>query len=121
MYELLTLEGAARFYDGVMRLAALCRDKLPLDLFEHRYEDLIADFDAQTKAICSFIGVPWSAQMRDFADTLAERASATPSAAQVARGLYAEGVGQWKRYEAELAPVMPTLAAWIERFGYADA
>jgi tetratricopeptide (TPR) repeat protein len=120
MYELLTLDGAARFYDGVMRLAGLCREKLPLDLFEHRYEDLIADFDAQTQALCRFLGVEWSPRMRDFADTLAERASATPSAAQVARGLYGEGVGQWKRFAAELAPVMPTLAVWMERFGYAE-
>jgi tetratricopeptide (TPR) repeat protein len=118
MYELLTLEGGARLYDGVMRLAAVCREKLPLDLFEHRYEDLVADFDTQTRAVCRFIGVEWSAQMRDFAGTLVERASATPSAAQVARGLYAEGVGQWKRFAAELAPVLPILAPWVERFGY---
>ena len=45
MYEFLTLEGAARFYDGVMRLAALYRAKLNLDLHTHRYEDLVEDFE----------------------------------------------------------------------------
>jgi len=118
MYELLTLEGGARFYDGVMRLAALCRAKLALDVFEHRYETLVSDFDAQTGAICRFIGVTWSADIRGFAETLAERAAATPSAAQVARGLYAEGVGQWRRYRGELEPALPLLAPWVERFGY---
>jgi len=121
MYELLTLEGAARFYDGVMTLAALCREKLPLEVAEHRYEDLVADFDARTQAVCDFIGVPWSADMRRFAETLVERGSATPSASQVARGLYNEGIGQWRPYRRELEPVLPVLAPWIERFGYASS
>jgi hypothetical protein len=42
----------------------------------------------------------------------------TPSAPQVARGLYSEGVGQWRRYRAELEPVLPILEPWVARFGY---
>jgi tetratricopeptide (TPR) repeat protein len=118
MYELLTLDGAAQFYDGVMRLGELCRDKLELDAYTLRYEDLVADFDAQTEAVCRFLGVDWDERMRDFADTLAERGSATPSSTQVARGLYREGVGQWRRFAAELEPAMPILAPWVRLFGY---
>jgi len=58
--------------------------------------------------------------MREFAATLGERASATPSAPQVARGLYSEGVGQWRRFEDDLEPIMSTLAPWITLFGYAE-
>ena len=43
---------------------------------------------------------------------------ASASAAQIARGLYADGAGQWRRYRVELAPVLPTLAPWVARFGY---
>ncbi|HEY3888586.1 MAG TPA: sulfotransferase [Caulobacteraceae bacterium] len=118
MYEFLTLDGTARFYDGVMRLAALYRARLNLDLHTHRYEDLVEDFDGQTRAICDFIGLPWRAEMRDFAATLDDRATATPSSTQVARGLYREGVGQWRRYRDQLAPILPVLAPWAERFGY---
>jgi hypothetical protein len=40
----------------------------------------------------------------------------------VRRGLYASGQGQWRRYEAQMTAVQPTLAPWVERFGYsADA
>ncbi len=118
MYEFLTVEGAARFYDGVMRLADLYRAKLSLDLHTHRYEDLVEDFDGQTRAICDFIGLAWRAEMRDFAATLDDRSTATPSSIQVARGLYREGVGQWRRYRDQLAPVLPILAPWATRFGY---
>jgi hypothetical protein len=118
MYEFLTLDGAARFYDGVMRLAGLYRAKLDLDVHEHRYEDLIEDFDGQTRAICGFLGLPWRAEMREFAATLEDRSTATPSSIQVARGLYREGVGQWRRFREDLEPVLPILAPWAERFGY---
>jgi tetratricopeptide (TPR) repeat protein len=121
MYEFLTLDGAARFYDGVMRLAALCRAKLSLEVHTHRYEDLVEDFDGQTRAICDFIGLPWRAEMRDFAATLDERSTATPSSTQVARGLYREGIGQWRRYRDQLAPVLPILAPWVAKFGYSVA
>ncbi|HEX4198434.1 MAG TPA: sulfotransferase [Caulobacteraceae bacterium] len=118
MYEFLTLSGAARFYDGVMRLAELYRARLDLDVHTHRYEDLVEDFDGQTRAICAFIGLDWRPEMRAFADTLDARSIATPSSAQVARGLYRGGVGQWRRYRAQLEPVLPILAPWTARFGY---
>ena len=44
----------------------------------------------------------------------------TPSAAQVRRGIYRGGEGQWRRYRDQMAPVLPILAPWIEPFGYAD-
>jgi tetratricopeptide (TPR) repeat protein len=119
MYEFLTLDGAARFYDGVMRLAELYRAKLDIAPYTYRYEDLVEDFDGKTQDICTAIGLPWRAEMRDFAATLDERSTATPSSAQVSRGLYREGAGQWRRYRSQLEPVLPILAPWVERFGYA--
>jgi tetratricopeptide (TPR) repeat protein len=118
MYEFLDLEGAARFYDGVMRLAALYRAKLDIDPYTYRYEDLVEHFDGKTQDICAAIGLPWRAEMRDFAATLDERSTATPSSTQVSRGLYREGVGQWRRYRSQLEPILPILAPWVERFGY---
>jgi hypothetical protein len=42
----------------------------------------------------------------------------SPSAQQVRRSLYREGIAQWRRYATQLEPVRPVLAPWIERFGY---
>jgi Tfp pilus assembly protein PilF len=121
MFELLTLDGAAAFYDRVMQVAAVSREKLPLDVHEHRYEALVEDFDAETRAVCAFVGLEWSAAMRDFAETAKGRDIRTPSAVQVRRGLYGQGVGQWRAYAEELAPALPVLAPWVERFGYPAA
>jgi len=118
MFEFLTLEGTANYYDAVMRLGELFRAKLPLALMPSRHEDLISDFDAHMRAICAFVGLPWDEKLRDFASRAA--GVATPSAPQLMLGLSSEGAGQWRRYAAELAPVLPKLAPWAEKFGYAE-
>jgi len=120
MFEFLTLEGAARYYDAVMRLAALARDRLPLDFRDVRHEAVVADFDGEIRKVLGFVGAPWDPSVRDFAAQV-RVVPRTPSAPQVARGLNAEGVGQWRRYRAQLAPVASLLAPWVERFGYDPA
>jgi Flp pilus assembly protein TadD len=118
MYELLTLEGAAGFYDAAMSLAELYREKLPLEQRALRYEDLVADFEAQARALCAFLEVDFAPGMHDFADRARRGLIATPSSTQVAEGLYSRGVGQWRAYREVLAPVLPVLDPWVRRFGY---
>jgi tetratricopeptide (TPR) repeat protein len=118
MYELLSLEGAATYYAGVMGLAELYRQKLGLDIFDLRYEDMVADFEPSLRKLCDFLDIEWNATMKDFAAHTREKNIDTPSAAQVARGLYNQGIGQWQRYREQLKPVQPILAPWVARFGY---
>ena len=118
MREFFTLEGAARFYDAVMRLTELYLAKVELNVRVQRYEDLVADFAGQGQQICGFADLEWTPAFLDFGAAAQAREVATPSAAQIARGLYGEGVGQWRRYRQQLAPILPALAPWIERFGY---
>jgi Tfp pilus assembly protein PilF len=118
MYQLTTLEGTAAYYDAVMKLADIYRDKLDLTLTETRHEDLLADFEGETRRLCAFLGLSWQGEMKNFARRAQDNAINTPSAPQVARGLNREGVGQWKRYEKELAPVLTLLESWVTRFGY---
>ena len=39
---------------------------LPLARHELRYEALVADFDAETRKLCDFLGTEWTEEMRDF-------------------------------------------------------
>ena len=120
MFELTTLEGAARFYDAVMALAEIYRRQLPLDILDLRHEDMLNDFDTETTRVCSFLNIGWREEMRGFATQMRIREIDTPSAAQVARGLSKDGAGQWRRYREQLAPVMPILAPWVAHFGYSQ-
>jgi hypothetical protein len=117
MYQMLTLEGAAQFYDAVMDFADRARPLLGLEWLDVRYESVMADFPAATRAICAFLGLPWAPGMDEFAARVSGRERATPSIAQLARGLDASGVGNWRHYRAALEPVQGTLARWIARLG----
>jgi Tfp pilus assembly protein PilF len=112
------LEEAARHYDALMRLTELCRERLPLAYHEVRYDRLVADFEPTVRAMAEFVGLEWTDQFHAFDRTAQARGVRTASATQVRRGLY-DGGGRWRRYEAQLAPVLPILAPWVERFGFA--
>jgi tetratricopeptide (TPR) repeat protein len=118
MYQFVTLEGAARYYDAVMSGARLYRERLTAPLHEVRYEALVDDFEGEVGKICDFLGLEWTDELKNFADTAKKRGVSTPSASQVGRGLYREGMGQWRRYAAQLEPVKAILAPWVDYYGY---
>lgn len=118
VYELLTLDGAARYYDAVMRLMVCFSGGLPLDICLVRHEDVVAGFSREMKRICDFLGIEWAPAMGDFALRTQTRGTITPSTAQLVKGLSTEGVGHWRRYREQLAPVLPLLAPWVKRFYY---
>lgn len=120
MFELLTLEGTAAYYDAVMTLSDLYRGVLKLPVCDTRYEDLVTDFTGETARLCAFLGLAPDPGMADFAPKAQARNIDTPSAAQVAQGLFTQGAGQWRAYEVALKPVMATLSPWLARYGYKD-
>jgi Tfp pilus assembly protein PilF len=117
-FEFLRLEDCAHYYAAVMGLSELYWAKLPLNLRGHRYEDLMKDFDATVKAVCNFIGIEWNESMREFSQGVRAVNVRSVSAPQVRQGLYGGAAGQWRRYERELAPILPILQPWVKRFGY---
>jgi tetratricopeptide (TPR) repeat protein len=120
-YELLTLAGAADFYGATMAYARDARAKLPLQFHVLRNEDLVADFEGEMRRACAFLGLEWDDALAAFAGRVGARASATPSATQVARGINADSVGHWRHYQAQIAGVQEKLAPWVKAFGYDGA
>lgn len=110
------LEEAAHHYDSLMRLIDAARSNLPIASHEVFYADLVRDFEPTVRALAAFIGIPWTDAFNTFATTARKRGVRTASETQVRRGLY-NGGGQWRRYADQLAPALPILAPWIERFG----
>lgn len=118
IYELLTLEGAARYYDAVMRLSVRLTSALNLNMCLVRHEDVVTEFTREMTRVCSYLEIEWVPAMGDFAMRTRKRTVLTPSTAQLVRGLNTEGLGQWRRYEAQLSPVLPLLDPWVRRFYY---
>jgi tetratricopeptide (TPR) repeat protein len=119
MYQFTSLDNAARFYDLTMTAARAYLRAFPMEVRPTRHENLVTDFEGESRALCDFLDLPWTADMTKFAERARQRKIRTPSAPQVRRGLYATGIGQWRRYADHLAPVMPTLDRWVATLSYA--
>ena len=103
---------------ALMRLGAIYREKFGLPWHVVRHEAVIEDFEAETRRACDFLGIEWTAEMHRFAERARQKPVATPSAAQVVRGLNRDGMAQWRHYAAQMEPALPFLKPWIETFGY---
>lgn len=114
-----TLERAASHYAALMTLIETALERLPLTAHVVSYEGLVGDFEAETRALCAFAGLEWSADLQRFDRTAKARGVSTASAGQVRKGLY-DGSQQWRRYAEFIDPVLPILAPWIEKFGYPE-
>ncbi len=118
MYQFLSLEGAARYYNAVMTSAEVARERLPLALHVVCYEDVVADLRGEAMRLMEFLGQPWTEDVLKYTETASRREIYTPSATQVIQPIYRTSMGQWRRYEAQLAPVLPVLEPWVRKFGY---
>ena len=117
MFELLDLQGAARFYHEVMTLAQTSRALLPIDVREVRHEQVVENFEQTIRSLLDFIGLEWQSALTQFSNNLPADPR-TPSDVQLWRGLNADGLAQWRRYNMQMMPVMDTLVPRVRRFGY---
>jgi len=118
MAHFLDMKSSAIFYDGVMTIGDLTRRSAKLDLFEIRYEELVADVESQMRRLLEFIGLPWNDAVLDYQSTAKNRLVRTASAKQVLEKPYADSIGKWRRYREGMASALPILAPWVEKFGY---
>lgn len=122
MASFFSLESTAYTYAAVMGLWQDYSRALPLRCHTVRYEDMVTDFERETRALLDFLGVGWDDAVLHHAEHAANQRSAinTPSYHQVAQPIYQHAKYRWKRYAKELEPAMPALRPYIEHFGYTD-
>jgi tetratricopeptide (TPR) repeat protein len=98
----------ADYYLAFRRLSRHWRSVLPPDaLLEVNYEDIVRDQGAVSRTIIRFIGLPWEDDVMRFHESPAP--SATASAVQVRRPVYASSVGKWRHHAERLAPLRARL------------
>jgi hypothetical protein len=121
MFHLLDLRSAAGFYDAVMTFSMRLEGQSASPWAFVRHEALLEDFTTVMQSICQTVGVEWTEAMRDVGARNADRAIATPSAAQLAGGLRTDGGGAWRPYADRVAEPFAPLAPWLSRFGYPES
>ena len=109
MYQLLTLEGAAAYYDSVMRLSEVYREILPLTASIWSAMKAWSTISrARARAACQFLG------LNGMRVCSISRESALPRNCHSQRGpgrprTQPRGPGVWRRYREQMAPVLPCL------------
>ena len=102
----------ADYYLAFHRLAEHWKTALPSDvLLEVHYEDIVKDQATESRRIIGFLGLPWDDEVLRFHESPAP--SATASAVQVRRPVYASSVGKWRHHAEGLAPLRERLATQI--------
>jgi tetratricopeptide (TPR) repeat protein len=121
MASFLTIEDAADLYDAIMSGWFAIRERFPLNVHTVRYERLVEDPEPELRPVVEFLRLEWSDQVLAHTRTAKDRGTIiTPSYDQVTEPLTMRSVGRWKRYRAQLEPVLPVLRPWAERLGYRD-
>jgi tetratricopeptide (TPR) repeat protein len=97
-----------RHYRRYSALMSHWRSVLPEgSMLDVAYEDVVDDLEGQARRLVAYCGLPWDDRCLDF--HTAKRAVVTASAAQARQPLYRTSVQRWRRYEAELAPLLAAL------------
>jgi Sulfotransferase family len=102
----------AEYFLAYRRLARHWKSILPPHaLLEVNYEDIVSDPVAQSRRLIDFVGLPWDENVLRFHESQAP--SATASAVQIRKPIYASSVGKWRHHAERLQPLRARLAREI--------
>lgn len=98
----------ARYYAAYHGLMEHWRTLMPGRFLDLDYEALVDDQEGATRRLLGHCGLPWREECLRFHEN--DAPTATASAAQVRRPMYAESKALWRHYARELAPLSAQLA-----------
>ena len=81
---------------------------MPGRIVRVRYEDLVRDFDGESRRLIAATGLEWDPKVLDF--HLETSPSATASAVQARQPVHTRSIGAWERHSAKLARVADEFA-----------
>jgi tetratricopeptide (TPR) repeat protein len=101
------LTGVGYYYRDYVKLMDHWDEVLPGRVHRVQYEEMVADTEAQIRALLDYCELAFEEQCLRFYET--ERAVRTPSSEQVRKPIYKEGLEQWRNFEAHLDPLKEAL------------
>ncbi|MEM8696680.1 MAG: sulfotransferase [Pseudomonadota bacterium] len=101
------LDDIGRYIRAKDRLMEHWETYLPGRIVTVKYEDLVTDQEAETRALIAALGLDWHPDCLEFHANSSP--SATASAAQVRQPIYTSSIGKWKAYGQHLDPLAKAL------------
>lgn len=109
------LNELAEYYAAHYSLMTHWKESLSDNLFTIKYEDLIEDYQTNSRRLIEFCDLEWQDQCDDFQSN--PHVTATASAAQVRKPLYSSSIGMWRNYQEFFHTVkvkLESLKIWCE-------
>ena len=101
------LRELGRYFVDYRRLMAYWDDAFPGEIFEVRYEELLAEPERTSRGLVDHLDLDWDERCLEFHKN--ERTVMSPSNLQVRRPIYSTSVDRWRRYEKRLGPLIEVL------------
>jgi tetratricopeptide (TPR) repeat protein len=111
-YDLRDLGRAYRAYHDLMKHWTTIVS--PERLFAIRYEDLVSEFERNSRELVHFCGLTWNDACLDYANS--SRQVRTASAAQVRAAPHTTAIGRWRRYRSYIDPLIDEIGDLVEEY-----
>jgi predicted Zn-dependent protease len=108
------LEDLGRYYRGYLAMMNHWKAVMPGQVLTVHYENLVQDTEAQVRRLLDFCGLPFEPATLRFHET--RRPVRTASSEQVRQPIYDTGVGHWRHFAAQLAPLERALGPALTDF-----
>lgn len=103
-YDLLD---TGRYYQQFDALMAHWRETIPDAFLEVHYESVIDDTEREARRLLDFCGLPYRPEVLAFHENAAP--VATASSVQVRQPIYRTSIERWRKYEAQIEPLIELL------------
>jgi len=101
------MEDLGRFYNSYTEMMAFWHELFPNQIYDISYEDLTTNQEKETRKLLEYCELEWDENCLNFHTN--KRAVKTSSSLQVKEKMYQGSSEVWRKYEAQLKPLMNTL------------
>ncbi len=109
-----SIEDIARYYRTYLELMRHWDSVLPGRVLRVQHEDVVADLEGSVRRILEYCGLGFEPACVEFHRTA--RSVRTPSSEQVRQPIFRDGLEQWAKFEAWLAPLRMALGDALDRY-----
>ena len=115
----LSLERTVKHYADLMDVWLRLRELGGFDWIESRYEEVVANLEAEGRRVTGFLGLSWHENQVAFREKTQGKFVFSPTFSEVAKPVYQRAVGRWQNYAEDLAPFQEKLDSYCRALGYA--
>lgn len=119
MTNMTSISKTAKTYSAMLSVWSSAIQKFNVDVRYQSYEELVTNFECQTKELILYLKLPWEDELLTYQNNLENRgAISTPSFNQVNQPIYQTAKNRYKNYIPYLDEAIDILKPWIKHFGY---